>query len=336
VRYLLSRRGHHPRPRRATSLVALSCGVLLALLSGCARMEIGSQFREDGSATHSIMVDFDRAALDDAALARVQQQLPVVERQARDNGYTTERIDTASDLGLRVTSTTDDATDPSAALNSLFNSLNDNLEAGPFAPFTGAYERQSGAVGGNAWALDLTVDADLLYRGLMDALGVNAGALTIDDLRQNLTLSYVATLPGEVKDTNGERVDDATVRWDLPPSGTATLSAESKLAKKGSTAWFILAAIGSFIGVVLVAALVGVILLRRRRAGHSRLPLTLPLSDSDPSPTVIRVEEPATMAEVGSTLVRVVERVVSGESAEQAADATADELRDKHDQQERN
>ena len=276
------------------------------------------------------MMVFDRVALDDTALKRIQQHIDVVERQAHDNGYATERIGTTSDLGLRVTSTTENGADPSAALNSLFNSLNDNLDAGPFAPFTGSIERQSGAVGGNAWALNLTVDADLLYRGLMAAVGVNSGGLTFDDLRQNLTLSYVVTLPGQVKDTNGERIGDATVRWDLPSSGTATLSAESKVAKKGSTAWFIVAAIGSFIAVALLAGLVGFVLLRRRLAGHRRLPITLPPSVSDSNPAHVAAEEPASMAEIGSTLVRVVERVVSGEPAEQVADETSGALHAQH------
>jgi hypothetical protein len=313
--------------------MAVGAIALALLLSGCARLEIGSEFREDGSATHSIMVVFERGALDDAALTRVQQQIDVAERQARDNGYATERINTTSDLGLRVTSVTKDGADPTAALNSLFNSLNDNLDSGPFAPFTGVFERQSGAVGGNAWALNLTVDADLLYRGLMAALGANASGLTTDDLRQNLTLSYVATLPGEVKDTNGERIGDSTVRWDLPSSGSANLTAESKVTRKGSTAWFIVAAIGSFFAVALLGGLVGFLLLRRRRGGHTRLPINLPQSDGAPNPTYVNAEEPTSMADVGATLARVVERVVSGDTAEQAADETADEMRTQHERE---
>ena len=147
----------------------------------------------------------------------------------------------------------------------------------------------------------------------MDALGP-AGGFTIDDLRQNLTLRYIATLPGDIKDTNGERVDDSTVRWDLPPSGAANLTAESKVAAKGSTAWFILAAIGSFIAVALLAGLVGGILLRRRRAGGGRLPLPDSASAARGTRRSGSDGDPTTMSDVGTTLARVVERVVSGDS----------------------
>ena len=118
-------------PARRVAAWLTACVALVVTLSGCARMEIGSQFRSDGSATHSIMLVFDRDVLSASDLARVNQQLPAIASQAQDNGYTAERLDTASDIGMRITSTTTDGTDPTAELNSLLNSLNNDLEVAP-------------------------------------------------------------------------------------------------------------------------------------------------------------------------------------------------------------
>jgi hypothetical protein len=296
----------------------------LILLSGCANLDIGSEYREDGSATHSVTLAFLRADLEAPAASTVARRLAEVEAQARDDGFEVARIDTANEVGLRIAHVSEDSEDAGAALNSLLNSISDVQVTGPFAPFQGTFNTQSGAVGGTAFTLELTVDGDALA-GAIENVVADVGATTLPpgELQQSLRVSYVAIMPGEITDTDGVQTAESVVRWTLPLSGTTTITAESRVGKQGSTAWFVVAAVASFIGVIVVAAAVGYVLLRRHRSGRMRLPL--PASDPLAGVSTGAAEQSASMSEVGSSLARVVERVVTGGQAEPDKDDVSSE-----------
>lgn len=290
------------------------CALILLTLPACANAQFDSEFRADGTAGHAITILLNRASLGTAAQQQVNERFDAATRQATADGFVAERVDTPEAVGLRVTNVTANASDPAAALNTMVNSLSNNFAATPVAPFSGGFELQSEAVGGSAWTLDLVLDTDVLYGSLTNAL-TNAGvAIRREEFIAQVSFTYTATLPGAVKVTNGTLVDDSTVRWSVPPSGLARFTATSKPGQQGSTALFVVAAIGSAFAVTMLSGVVGFILLRRRRGGRGRLPVIVQ-DVADPEPTYVLVDEqPTTFAEVGSTLARVVERVVAGNS----------------------
>jgi hypothetical protein len=294
--------------------------LLAALLTGCARLELASEFREDGTATHTVQLVFERAALDPAARAIVVQRLDTAEQIARDDGLGVTRIDSATELGLRVSNDVLDGEDAGAALNSIFNSLSGQPPTSPAAPFQGTFDRVSEAVGGTAFEVELTVDGDVLVATIGQFTPESRRIPQPNRLANELEIVYVVTMPGEIKETNGVLLDENTASWQLPFNSTMTMTAQSKLGESGSTAWFIIAAVASAAGVALLAVLVGAILLRRRRSGRTRLPVTAVAGggvDDDASAAAVP-EEPESLADVGSTLVRVVGRVVSGPPEEVA------------------
>jgi len=129
------------------------------------------------------------------------------------------------------------------------------------------------------------------------------------ELRDVVSLSYVAEMPGRVTDSNGNNVHDSTVGWTLPYDGRLTMRAQSKLGEKGSTAWFIVAAIGALIAIAAISAGVGLVLLRRRRIAARRA--AIHTSEGPIGPAQGSAAE--TLGEAGSELVRAVTRVVEGD-----------------------
>jgi hypothetical protein len=307
--------------------VAAASVVAFAILTlvGCARLQFRSEFREDGSATHTVLLLFERAELDQAAAPAVEQSLADARAQAVADGFDVEAIDTERELGARVTDVVLDAEDTGAALNSLFNSIGGGPDSAPIAPFQGTFGAESGAVGGAVFELELIVDGDLLLASIGQVAPSEQRFPQARNIEETLTVEFIAVMPGEIKETNGTLLGEDTVRWQLPFNSISTLSATSKVGKEGSTAWFVVAAAVSAVAAAALAALVGLILQRRRRQFRSAL-ATAPTAPAAPLPAAATVAEPETLAEVGSTLVRIVGQVVGGspETAEedrQPADA---------------
>lgn len=306
----------------AVWLVAIVVG--LAILAGCADVEFGSTFQEDGTASHAVMVTFQRAELDDDQAAILDVRLAEIGEQAVQDGLVVEEIDTADEVGLRLSIPAADPEDAGASLNALINALTLDYTGGPVAPFQGTFEVESGAVGGSAFQLEMTVDGEVLT-SVAAALMPEGEELPEGNALDNaLQMTYVAVMPGTIRETNGTTVDESTVRWVLPFDRRITLRAESKLGEEGSTTWFVVAAIGGVVAVAALAALVGVLLLRRRRAvaGSARVEQpTMPSADVSLTP------QPESLAEAGTTLARAVSRMVSGEQVASVVDQPDEEPR---------
>jgi hypothetical protein len=145
------------------------------------------------------------------------------------------------------------------------------------------------------------------------------------ELAEALEMAYVAVMPGKIRDSNGQLLRENSVRWNLPYDSRLTMQAESKLGQEGSTAWFVIASIGGVVVVGLIAGLVGVLRLRRRR----RMAEALRAASEQDGESIGQLDGvPETMSEAGSTLVRAVERVVSGEQVASVVSGQEDEPRD--------
>jgi hypothetical protein len=290
--------------------------VALAAAS-CARVQFGSEFQEDGTAAHSVLVVFDRDDLDPETEQGVETRLTDVEEQAREDGLTVERIDTDHEVGVRISNPAADAADAGASLNALINAIAlDELE-GPVAPFQGTFTTESGAVGGAAFQLEMTVDGAVLM-SVAEAMAPPGEELpTGEELSEALQMAYVAIMPGTIRDSNGQTIRPNTVRWDLPYDRRITMRAESKLGQEGSTTWFVIAAIGGVLVVAAIAGGIGVLLARRRRkAAAAARELQVDANEEVEQLSA----QPETLSEAGSTLVRAVGRVVSGEEVASVLD----------------
>ncbi len=104
-----------------------------------------------------------------------------------------------------------------------------------------------------------------------------AGDLVILEGRVDLTtvtdpdadLSFIASFPGEVTSTNGDRVDTGTVEWDLEPGTVTTMSAQARFTDP-STRSFTAAAIWLGLASLLVAGLIGYLAWRDRDRSSPR------------------------------------------------------------------
>lgn len=249
---------------RLSRVLALLVASLL--LSACVDVEIRSEYRLDGTAAHSIEITIPEQPGEEISPEQVDAVLENLRQRATDAGLQfvrTERRDTTS---VRITGTTGDSLDAGASINGLINATGLNASPGVTAPFRGTFARETGAVGGTAYTLDLTVDGQLLF----DSVAVSSREDRETALRNGLTVHYVATLPGDITETTGERVDDHTVRWEVQPAGETALTATSRTGGSGSAALFIILGLAAF-GVVIVVALV----LGWYFAGRERLANTL-------------------------------------------------------------
>lgn len=307
----MSRLPRSANHRRQPARVAVVLPLVLLLVGGCARAQFGSNFAEDGTATHSVMIVFDRGSMDAEVTGWVETRLTETEEQARADGFTVERIDTDREVGVRISNATLNGADAGAALNALINSIALDQTPGPVAPFQGSFSTEAGAVGGAVFQLDMTVDGAELMTVAAALLPPGERLPEGDELSSALRMSYVVVMPGRVRDSNGQLVRESTVRWDLPHDSQLAMRAESKLGNEGSTTWFLLAAIGSVAGVIAIAGGIGFLLLRRRGShlASNRPPIGDASVRSEPVPG-----PPETLAEAGSTLARAVGRVVSGEN----------------------
>ena len=292
--------------------VATAAGVLL--FAGCASVRFGSTFSVDGTASHMLEVTVPRASMNEQDLARVERQIADAEMNARAGGLTTVRIDNPESVGLRVINTTQDAADVGLALNSIFNTLVADTTSGPVAPFQGTFGRVSEAVGGNSFALDLTVDGDLLYAAAANVAPGHPQFSTPEGVREVVQIEYRVTMPGEITSTNGGRRGEGSVVWTIPLEGPTQLEARSTVGNDTPWLWTILAIVGALALVAVTAGIVWTILLHRRRAGRMRLPMTLQTgSENTSSAAAEPFQAPDTLPEVRASLIRLIRRVLSGE-----------------------
>jgi hypothetical protein len=248
--------------RRSVRVVRGWMLVLVAILlaaanAGCVDLELSSDFRQDASALHSVELTIENTALDqlerisgqDLSLILDSTEAPAATAEAI--GLDFERIESENLTGARVSREIVDSSNLGATFDDMLTSL----------PVEG-FEIPVGAVSGtfasddDEYRLDMTISSDVLFasvQGQIENAPVNPG--------QVLDFSYIATFPGEVRETNGEKVGDNQVRWDLPLSGETQMTAVSGTERgSGSLLFFALLAL-----IVLLTALaVGYLVLRRR------------------------------------------------------------------------
>lgn len=310
--------------RAALTWLGLAAAMVVAT-AACARVQIGSEFDEDGAATHSVLAVFDRDDLGADITPWVETRLTEIEEQAREDGFDVERIDTDRDVGVRIADPTVDAMDAGASLNALINAIALDETDGPVAPFQGTFTIESAAVGGAVYQLEMTVDGAVLMVVAEAMMPPGETLPQGDALTEALRMSYVAIMPGRIRDSNGQTIRSNTVRWDLPNDRRITMRAESKLGQEGSTAWFVIAAIGGVVAVAAIAGGIGLLLLRRRRAAATARRIVPGAALHDPGQPS---GPPETLSEAGSTLARAVGRVVSGEQVASVVDQPEDDSRD--------
>ncbi len=298
----------------AIARCCLVVAVLLAL-AGCARAEFGSEFDEDGAATHSILFVVDRASLDAASIVAVDDRLDEVEQQATEDGLQVFRIDTDREMGLRISATTGDSEDVGAGLNALINSVAIDLTAGPIAPFSGTFSSESGAVGGSAFQLNMLVDGGLLTASVAELIPPAPAGSAEGELDDLFHMSYVVVMPGRITETNGALVRSNSVRWVIPDDGVLTMTAESKPGEPGSVTWLIVLSIGGVIAIALLSIVIGMVILKRRRRA-----VAASQAGQAPAADVVNASAPEVVIEVGANLGRAIERVVSGEQVVDVVD----------------
>jgi len=302
------------RRQQGPRLIAIARLVLLVVasifvLSGCAEVRFGSTFNQDGTAAHTLEVTVPRASLTEQDTARIERQIADAELNARSGGLTTARIDNPEAIGIRVINTTNDATDAGLALNSIFNTLVVNETRGPVAPFQGTFGQVSGAVGGNSFKLELTVDGDLLYAAAANFAPGHPQFSTPEGVRELVRIEYRVTMPGEITDTNGGKRGEGSALWAIPLEGPTQLEATSTVGKNTPWIWTALAIVGSLGIVAVTAGIIWTILTRRRRAGRMRIPVTTGAGASSIDPRL----HPNTLSEVQASLTALIRRALHGE-----------------------
>lgn len=254
------------RPFRSHGLERILALLTATLLfSACVDVEIGSEYLLDGSATHSIQIVISREPDERVTPAEINRFLDALEQQSSDAGLEFIRSDTQNSTAMRILGTTSDGEDAGAAINGLINATGLNTSPGVTAPFRGTFARETGAVGGTAYTLDLSVDGQMLFDSVAETVNDEQEAA----LRETLTMHYEATVPGDVTETGGELLDEGTVRWQIPLSGEINLLATSRTGGSGSAALFIILGIVAMIAVILIAAGLGWYIARRKRLSNA-------------------------------------------------------------------
>lgn len=275
------------------------------LLTSCSTVTFGSRFNEDGSASHQLTVVIQRSSILAGDLSRVERELATAEQLAREDGFAVDRLDDPTRLGLRVTSTTRDSVGSGPALNNLFNSILSGADDTPVAPFQGTFERESGAVGGTSYDLDLTVDGEVLYRAVREIASGNRELGSPETVSEVVTFQYVVTMPGEVTETDGLRAGDAQVHWEIPVAGITEINARSTVGKRSPWLWIVVTILLSLLVFASLGYGMSKLLLRRHLRASSAGIGSHPGHLSHWTP-------PATLSDVGSRLRLVTTRIAAG------------------------
>jgi hypothetical protein len=243
----------NPRTRLRAVVASL---MLAALLGGCIEVRIESVFEDDLSARHALQTTIERAGLDQLAAMGGEDFDPFedsaeIESEAEAAGLDYEQIDTDEHVGWRVSKRFDDSSDVGATLNEMF--ADSDPEAESVNTFSGTIEKD-----GDTYRLNLTVNSDDVFEDQeseADDLGMDPADL--------FSFVYIVTMPGEVTETNGTRVGDNQVRWDLPITGATTLTAVSQASGSGGGSGTII--LIAIIAAVVLAGLAALYFLTQRR-----------------------------------------------------------------------
>lgn len=237
--------------RRATSvLLVILCAVTF---SACVDVEVASEYREDGSASHALQIKIDLVPTDAEQREDIDDILSDLEQRSTDSGLEFERSEEAGVITVQISGTTSEGEEAGAAINGLLNATGLSASPGITAPFRGTFTRETGAIGGSVYTLDLEADGQVLFESIaVDFLGANDA-----ERREAVSMRYIATLPGNVTETTGERLTDSTVGWTIPFDTVTELSATSRTGGAGSVALFIIGGIIAAIVILAIAIALG-------------------------------------------------------------------------------
>ncbi len=277
-------------PRRP--IVAILATLTFALiLSACMQIEVESDFQADGSARHSIETTIDRTFLDDPAISDEiggPLDFSEAERQGEEAGFDVEVIDTASRVGVRLSTDVEDNSDLSDVLGELFAVA--GSDSPPEGGFQGSFT-ESSSLGSTTYRFELTADGDALFENqqelfngdpedelgpdLEDELGdefsdefgdqfdfdLEPG---LDMFGQFVNMTYTVSMPGEITEHNGSSAGPERVQFEIPLSGSETFFAESEEGS-GMSVWVI---VGIILGLAALALLItgGFVLMRGQKA----------------------------------------------------------------------
>ncbi len=288
--------------------------VVLALaLSACVNAEFGSTFVVDGSASHRLAIVFQRDLLEPTEIARLTTEIAETEQRMTDDGYEVQRIDSATQIGLRAARTSADASNVATELNGLANSMLNRADSSPIAPFQGTFTRSNPAVGGNKYHLGLTFDGPTFRSAIEELVPRSRLPHSPTALTDAVTVTYSATMPGGLQDSTGQTVGEGTARWTLSLDEPTTIDADSSVGQ--STPWALAAlAILVAVGVIVFSSVViTTILVVRRQSIERRLPMTLRLSRERAAELGVTVVEPPTQwNEIRAAIGRSVRVAISG------------------------
>jgi hypothetical protein len=243
-------------------LVAVLLSIIAAgLMSACVDVEVSSDYRLDGSASHAIEIQIEYIPSDRSEADDLHAILTELEERSTNAGLEFERSEAAGLTSVRISGTTSEGQEAGAALNSLINATGINIAPGVTAPFRGTFQRQTGAIGGSSYILDLSVDGELLFESVV----FERLTVPVEERREVVSLVYVATFPGDVTETTGEKIGDRTVRWVIPFEGVTELSATARTGGTGSAVLFISVGVAAVVVIIAIAGGLGWYLARRKR-----------------------------------------------------------------------
>ncbi|MFW6074328.1 MAG: LppM family (lipo)protein [Chloroflexota bacterium] len=233
---------------------------IIALIAGCVTVDVESEFEEDGSATHTMAVTIDTSMFGEemAGEFEPEEDFDELEDAAAEEGFRVEQIQDGDIVGVRISTDVEDNSDLGDVINDIFNAQAEEGEV--IDAFSGTFERD-----GDDYRLDLTVDGDELLQGAGEGMD-GGGELEGLDMSTFFEMTYVASLPGEVDEdeTNGRVLDDGRVEWELPVSGSETMTAVSSTGGGGSNLALFLV-IGIIILGLLAAVVIGFVIFITRR-----------------------------------------------------------------------
>lgn len=285
------------QPVRATVSRVLRVGsvVLLAfLLAACVNVDLGSTFVVDGAASHRLAIVFQRDLLSPTEIARLTTEVAQTETRMAGDGYDVQRIDSATQFGLRAARTSADASNVATDLNSLINSMLNRSDSSPIAPFQGTYTRSNPAVGGNKYRLELTFDGPVFRAAIEELTPPSRQSQPPSALTDAVTVTFTATMPGGLQDSTGQTIGEGSARWALSLDEQTTITADSTVGQ--DTPWLLAAAaILIAVGVIVISSvLITTILIVRRQSIERRLPLTFRISRERADEMGLTVVEPPT------------------------------------------
>ncbi|MCO5175862.1 MAG: hypothetical protein M9890_02665 [Thermomicrobiales bacterium] len=301
-----TRTGHRLVARIVTLLI-----VALAV-SACVNVEFGSTFVADGGASQRMAIVFQRDLLDPTELARLTSAINDAEQRMADDGYEVQRVDSATQLGLRAARTSAVSSNVATELNSLLNSMLNRSDSSPIAPFQGTFSRSNPAVGGNKYHLELTFDGPTFKAAIEDLQPPSQQSQSPTALTDALTVTYTATMPGDLQDATGQTVAEGTARWTLSLDETTSITADSTVGK--NTPWALAAlAILIAVGIIVVSSvLITAILVVRRQAIERHIPTGLRIARDNPE-SVDAIDPPTEWKEIRASIRRSVRIALSGQ-----------------------